>query len=181
VRTVDNGRELFNNNALGADTMNNNVVATVRATVKGTTPVSIESVTVPKMRKTGNPFNGKEVLKHATMFGLMGFDYENSVNSLARKEGKEEREAKPRAWGKLTSDRLFVEHKGQHYLRMKVQGTKNIRYTVDGVETPKSELEAWLPKPRKSSTQADLVGEVVERDIKLENVKAMRFKGMEIK
>ena len=148
----------------------------VQNRVKGTTAISADCVTAPKMRKTGNPYMGAE--KHCTMSGLIGFDYQNSVNRLADKEGAAPREAKYRAWGTLTPDRLFVEHKGNFYLQMKVQSaTVPLYFDSYGVEIPHASIEPFLQKSYKSSTQEDLDGEVVVRDVKIENLKTIRMFG----
>ena len=164
--------------------MNNNIVNLVRSTVKGTTIVSFDSVTEPKMRKTNNPFFGN-VLKASKVNGMMGFDYEKAVNRVAEKEGAEAREAKPRAWGKVTEDKLFVEHKGASYLRVMVRSTgKPVYFFKDSGEeitgSVLEEVKSFMPVSKKSSTQADLEGEVIERTYKIENVKELRFKGMTI-
>jgi hypothetical protein len=154
-------------------------VALIRDNTKGTTFVSIDTDTEPRMRKTGNPYHGK-VRKLNTMTGCVGFDYENSVNRLASKEGASEREAKSRKWGTLTSDRLFVEHKGNFYVQMKVESSDTPRYIGnDGTEIDVELLRPFLQKSGKSSTQSDLDGEVIVRDVKMVNVKSMRFKGQD--
>lgn len=152
-------------------------VAMIQRTVRGTMAISVDAVTVPDLRKTGNPFVGK-IVKACTMNGLIGFDYETSVNNQAGREGKEERDAKPRKWGVLTADRLFVEHKGQYYLQMKVQSASTPIYRdLDGNEIPLSAIEAFMPPKAKSSTQADLEKEIVVRDVKVGNLRGMRFCG----
>ena len=165
----------------------NNVETTVKAIsslVKGTTMVTVSCETEPKMNKTGNPFFGLIVKKQA-MNGVVGFDYEAAVNRLAEKEGAEAREAKPRVWGVLTADRIFVEHKGNYYLRMKVQsscGEGPKYYSKEtGEEISKDLLKPWMPERKKSSTQSDLTGEVVERDIALSNVRELKIKGLTLK
>jgi len=161
------------------------MVELIRDSVKGTTFVSIDISTDPRMNKGGtrgnarNPYVGK-VRKLNTLTGMIGFDYQSSVNRLASKEDKEDRQAKSRSWGTLTSDRLFVKHDGGiHSIQMKVESSGDPRFiiTETGETIAKPALEPWLPKKRKSSTQSDLEGEVVVRDVKIENVKSMRFKG----
>lgn len=154
-------------------------VEIIRRTVKGCTAVSIDAETTPKMNKTGNPFFGR-VKKFCRMDGLIGFDYENAVNNQAGREGKDERDAKPRAWGTLTADRLFVEHKGKFYLQMKVQSSSTPIYRDEtGAEIDKAALAPYMPERTVSSTQADLDKEIVVRDVSMENVKGMRFNGGE--
>ena len=154
-------------------------VAIIQRTVKGTMAVSVDAVTSPKMNKTGNPFFGK-VKKFCRMDGLIGFDYSNSVNNQAEREGKEERDAKPRAWGILSDDRIFVTHKGRHYLQMKVQSSSTPVYKDEqGNEIAKALLEPFMPPKSVSSTQADLEKEVCVRDVTMDNLTGMRFNGGE--
>lgn len=148
--------------------------------VKGTTIITID-VDSPmdgkgKMLKTGNPFCGLGIIKKVTLNGMIGFDYENSVNRQAAREEKESREAKSRAWGTLTANRLFVEHKGAYYLQMKVENASTPVYMYpDGTVIDTNMIKPFLPVKKASSTQADLDKEVIVRDIKMENIAAMRF------
>lgn len=154
----------------------------IQRNVNGTMAVSIDTNTeVDKsMRKTGNPFYGMGIRKLSTMNGLIGFDYENSVNNQALREGKETREAKPRKWGVLTDDRLFVVHNGKWYLQMKVQSATNVRYQYpNGNSIDVAVLEDFMPEKSRSSTQIDLTKEIFVRDITASNITAMRFKGAE--
>jgi hypothetical protein len=157
------------------------MVGMIRSTVKGNAMLSIECETEPNMRKTDNPFHGN-VVKRQKLNGMIGFDYEGGVNRLAAKEGKEAREAQPRKWGFLTADRLFVckfNDGNPTHIRMRVMQSIDPRYfsTVDGTEVAKVDLLPFMPVKKKSSTQADLEGEVIERDITLENVKVLHFNG----
>ena len=148
--------------------------------VKGATFITIDAETDPRMTKTGNPYKDAGIIKACTMNGSIGFDYPKSVNRLADKEGKDARQSKPRKWGVLTPDRLFVTHKGEFYLQMKVEHASTPVYRDKlGNVVEKAELEAFLPKRKKSSTQADLDGEVVVRDVKMSNIRRMRFMGNE--
>lgn len=150
----------------------------VESNVKGTTAITIDCITTPNMRKTGNPYLG--VKKFQTMNGLIGFIYEDGVNRLAAKEGKEEREAKARSWGEIGDGRFFVHNGDKTYLRMMVKGSTNVYYFMpDGTEVSKAELAPFLPVKKKSSTQADLEGELIERDINVDNIKAVRMMGEE--
>lgn len=152
----------------------------IQRTVKGCTAISVDAATTPKMNKTGNPFFGR-ITKFCRMDGLIGFDYENSVNNQANREGKEEREAKPRTWGVLTDDRIFVTHKGEHYLQMKVQSTDTPVYRdATGTIVDKAILSPFMPeRSGPTSTQTDLEKEIIVRDVKMSNVKGMRFNGGE--
>lgn len=149
-------------------------------TVKGNAMLSVDIETEPTMRKTDNPFHGN-VVKRQQLNGMIGFDYEGGVNRLAAKEGKEAREAQPRKWGFLSADRLFIckfDDGNPTHLRMRVMKSIDPRYFLaDGTEVAKADLAPFLPVKKKSSTQADLDGEVIERDITLENVRCLHFNG----
>lgn len=151
----------------------------INRNVKGTTMITVDmdSPMDSKMKKTGNPYLNQGLIKKVTLNGLIGFDYAGNVNRLASKEGKDEREAKPRKWGVLTENRLFVTHKEQYYLQMRVEhSTDPVYMLADGSTIPTECVKPFLPTKSKSSTQADLNGEIIVRDIKMENITGMRFK-----
>jgi hypothetical protein len=153
----------------------------IEGAVKGTTAVSVVSETqvrmVKKHRETGeaNPFLG--AIKRQKKNGMIGFDYQNSVNNQAEREDKGEREAKSRAWGVLSESRLFVHHKGASYLQLKLQSVTDTVYLLDGVEVAEADIKPYLSASSKSSTQADLEKQVIVNDIKLENIKALTMMG----
>ena len=153
----------------------------IEASVKGTTAVSIMAETpvrmVKKHRETKepNPFLG--AVKQQKKNGLIGFDYENSVNNQAAREGKEEREAKARTWGVLSDSRLFVHHKGQSYLQVKVQTTTDTVYMLNGETISYEDVKPYLSSTGTSSTQADLDKEIIVNDIKMANIKAITMQG----
>jgi len=155
--------------------------ALIEGMVKGTTAVSILSETtvrmVKKHRETGepNPFMG--AVKSQKKNGLIGFDYESSVNLQAGREGKDEREAQSRTWGVLSASRLFVHHKGQSYLQLKVQSVTDTVYTLDGKTIDAVDIQPYLSASKPSSTQADLDKAVIINDIKMGNIKAITMMG----
>ena len=158
------------------------IPATIRDNVKGSAMVSIITRTEPDMRKTGNPYAGN-VWKTQTLNGNVGFDYENAVNAHARKEGLyDQRQAKPRKWGTLTADRLFVCGKNdgiETHLQMSVRNSKDITYTrkdtgeVVDVET----LRPFMSAKSTSITQMGIENEVIVRDITLSNILELRAFG----
>jgi hypothetical protein len=153
-------------------------VAIIQRNVKGTMAISVDTVTIPKLRKTGNPYADK-IQKACTINGLIGFDYENAVNNQAKREGVDaNREAKPRQWGELTPDRIFVTHKGEYYLQLKAQTSSDPIYsTFDGEIVPVETLRPFIAEKAKSSTQDGIEKEIVIRDIKMINIIGMRFCG----
>ena len=156
--------------------------------ISGTTTGSFVVNTEIKLAKS-NPFG--KVTQTQTLNGLIGFDYQNSVNNLATKEGKAERDIKPRAWGVVTENRVWVKHtpKGateeKTYLRLKVEKQlqgENAPVIVaeNGRILTNEDIAPYKAPARKSSTQSDLDGEVVERTINLDNVKEARVFGQVI-
>jgi len=139
------------------------------------------------MRKTGNSYFGKGLEKECSINGCVGFDYGASVNRLAAKEGKPEREAKSRAWGVLDADRKFVRHtnkKGEAnlYLQIMCRSCTSPVYRIGKTvltEEQVTELKTFIPEKEKSSTQEDLEGEVILRDIDVRNILSIRVKGEE--
>lgn len=136
-----------------------------------------------KMRVTGNPFAGRGIVKRETLNGVLGYIYANAVNRIADKEGKEDREAKPHPWGDMDEKHLFRIHRktGKPYLSMKVQNvTVHGFFDPQGNEIPADEIRKFIPEKKKSSTQADLEGEVIARDYNMDNIRAIRMRGVEI-
>jgi len=137
------------------------------------------------MNKTGNRFHGQNLLKECSINGCVGFDYEAAVNRIAVKEGKEKREAKGRQWGVLDADRKFVRHTtkdgvSKTYLQIMCRSNTEPMFRLGARllnDAEVTELKRFIPEKGKSSTQADLDGEVVLRDIDLNNILAIRVNG----
>ena len=134
------------------------------------------------MRKTDNPFHGKGLLKEVALNGAVGGDYGAGVNRLAAKEGKPAREAKGRKWGKLDADRKFVRHTNKEgvakvYVQMLVRSSTDPVYRIGKDEIPADSIKPFQYEKGKSSTQEDLDGEIICRDVSLENVLMIRYKG----
>ena len=121
-------------------------------------------------------------LKKTRLLANVGFQYSNSLNSQAKREGKEiDFDVKPRRWGIRLPNCALVEHKGNHYLECKVEKTFEVNYFLEnGAPIEKSAIEEFLPKKRESSTQDQLDKKIILRDIKLENILSMRFQGENI-
>ena len=170
---------------------NSQFVDLIRSNVKGTTTVTaqLHSPMDGKMNKTGNPFFGKGIVHATAINGIIGYSYAAGVNRLAEKEGKDERDTKPHAWGDLDGQSLFRTNRksGELYLSIKVQGyPKNDPdfklgyFYPNGQELTVAEvkdIQAFVPAKKKSSTQADLTGEVRARDMKLDNLVAVKTLG----
>ncbi len=139
--------------------------------------IGLTILTDARLKKTGNPYG--KVLKKTRLLANIGFHYSNSLNSQAKREGKEiEFDIQPRRWGIRLPNCALVEHKGNHYLECKVEKTFEVNYFLEnGAPIEKSAIEAFLPKKRESSTQDELDKKVILRDVKLENILSMRLNG----
>ena len=162
------------------------IVEVIRGNVKGTSMVTVELDSPMdgkgKMRTTGNPFAGMGVVKRETLNGTIGYIYANAVNRIADKEDKEQREAKPHPWGDMDAKHLFrVNRKsGKHYLSMQVKNV-NVHgfFAPDGTMINEDEIRTFIPEKEKSSTQADLNGEVIARDYGIDNITCIKAFGDE--
>ncbi len=144
--------------------------------IKGTTFISADIVTEPKMRKTDNPYLG--ATKVTTLSGAINFDYESSVNNQLERENKEtDFRAAPRSWGQHVDN--WVEHKGKYYLPIKVQGHSDAIFIHEGNKIDKDVLKPFLYESHKPHTQEELDKEITVRDVKIESIRAIRIKGDE--
>lgn len=130
-----------------------------------------------RLRKTGNPYDVNNIVKEVAVNGCVGGDYAAGINRLASKEGKPARESKGRKWGTLSPCRKVVEYKGRQYVQMLVRSSTKPVYRSGKDIIPTELLEPFIPSKRKSSTQQDLDGEVVCRDIAVDNILMIRYGG----
>jgi len=156
----------------------------LREKVKGTTAITVELDSPMdgkgKMLKTGNPFVAKGIVKRKNLNGIIGYIYSNSVNRIASKEGKEERDAKLHPWGDMDEKHLFRIHRKTQkpYLSMKVENAHVFGFFApDGTQIPDADIRPFIPEKSKSSTQEDLEGEVIARDYSMDNIKVIRAFG----
>jgi hypothetical protein len=173
---------------------------------RGASMVSIVSETEPKMyakRKPSqlssdalagvtdipNPYRGK-VHKISHVNGVINWRYANAVNNQRAREGQptdeegnvEHFEALPRKWGqRLQRDdgtvTPLVEHKGRHYLELKVERSLGHEYRDESGEVvPQDDIAPWLYPHRKSARQ-QTDKEIILRDYALDNIKQVRMDG----
>lgn len=173
----------------------NNIVKTIVNTIvslsnNGTTTIGFESLTEPSMNKTNNPFFGK-VLKVSSVGGMIGYDYENSVNNQLGREGKEKTfVSQPRKWGVRDENHPFlVRHtkKGEtverFYLSVKVQQSnkKPIYLDKETLEViPTEKLRPYLKESKKPNTQEDLDKEIIIRDYEISTLRKMSIGGQKL-
>lgn len=159
------------------------LIATLMAK-RGAFVVSLIAETIPKVRKTGNPY--KDVTKVVNVLGMLNWIYANSVNNQRAREGNEEFFVPHRrAWGeRLRRDDKtytpFVVHKGKHYLELKVQRYISEQYFSDGKEVEKSLLEPFLYE-RDDSGRQDVIQPIILRDYEVGNIKSIVMDGGEVR
>ena len=151
-------------------------------TVRGTSAVNIYAETPCDMNKTGNPFFG--ATKKNWIAGLIGFDYENSVNNQLGREGQEtDFRAQSHKWAVLPENgcRSLRQNKDRTktYLWIKVQSFETPTYHFNGQEISKETLAPYLKEHSKPNTQANVEKEIVARTFDLSNILAIIMKGEE--
>ena len=126
-----------------------------------------------------NPYGKGEVLKESHLRVNIGFHYANSLDNQAKREGLvHDFQIKPRIWGTRRRDCPLVDHKDKVYLECKVEELYQFRYCdIHGNEIAKEEIELFLPKRTKSSTQAPLKKEIILRDFHLQSIRKIAFGG----
>ena len=136
---------------------------------------TIKALTPSRLLKTGNPV--PDALKYAEVQINWGiWSYSNSLYSMASKEGKEIIfDVKPRQWGQRIDGTPLVQLRDNYYLEAKCERVIEMDYyDQEGNKLDKEEMSKFLPKSKKSSTQAELDGEVVLRDYSLDNLLVFR-------
>ena len=160
--------------------MDNTVIATVR------------TVTVPEMRKTGNPFYGKVVKVQDLSASVGSWSYQRAVNNRRQKEWQnallqDENTPEPalfvpeaRRWGTRVPNTPFVEHKGQLYVELSVHNCLRQLYLDDkGIPVSKDLLEPYMPK-KKDGERQELDNPIILRDVKVENIVAITYGGQTV-
>lgn len=143
--------------------------------------VGIDLITDPtdEMRKKDNPYLGST--KHFSLTGILGYDYEKSVNNQLEREGKISNfEAAERKWG-TRLNRYFVEHKGQFYLTVKVQNSSDPIYVKGSKKFDSEEVTPFLYAKKEALRQveAGVDSPVIHRDIKIASIKSIRMRNGE--
>lgn len=148
-----------NTNTIAATAIDTAIIG-ILSTINNGSFVGVESVTTPKMRKTGNPFNGRLVQKVTNQVLQFGYSYENAV---VRRSGDKEFTAEPLAWGEWLIPNKVITHKDKLYVRLyKVDNEKcvsNTMYLIDGIIATEEEeaiIKQFLIAPSDSRRQAEV-------------------------
>jgi len=163
----------------------NELIATL-LTRRGASVVSIIAKTEPKFRKKldgqPNPYIG-DVIKTSHVNGMMNWRYENAVNAQREREGNGEHfTAHARKWGQRLSREdgtitPLVEHKGKHYLELKVERSLSHQYSgQDGTIHDDETINPWLLARSKSKRQ-ETEKEIIVRDYAVDSIHQIRLDG----
>ncbi len=139
----------------------------------GATPVTVLTVTEPRLKKTGNPFVG--VTRETRRNGFVGGSYESIANNKREREGEaRDFEAHPLPWGRHYN-RYFIEHKGSFYLKVfpVTTGVESVDIWRDeaGNVLSVDDLKPFFPK--KSENR----GNVEWRTVKVDNIYEITLDG----
>lgn len=154
-----------------------NELITIFARLKTATPATLETVTSPTMRKTGNPYYGR-VQKISTQHVMLNFNYTNSVNNQREKEGIETPfVAHARKWGERIEGTPLIQHKGSFYVEAKPSGkAQNVIWLCDGAPIELRMIQEFMPVPQKSNTQ-ETEKEIKVRDFSIESIASVKMLG----
>ena len=144
-------------------TINTNSILSVLSNINNGSFVGVHSLTEPKMRKTGNPFNGHRVQKMTIQTLQWGYNYANAVNNRIGDAKHETFVADPLAWGEWLIPNKVITHKGKLYARFyKVDNEmckSNTIYLIDGVmasEEQEEVIKSFLIESSSSARQSEV-------------------------
>jgi len=139
--------------------------------------ISFESQTIPKMRKTNNPYFDR-VVKLTRAVVQVGRDYENAVNNQLKKEGKEANfKASPPSGRHHISKLLTAKNDDEKQLYVNIFYFNNdkarikVKYidTITGKEIDKALLAPFMPKANEAE-QGGVDKKIIIRPYKLESI-----------
>lgn len=148
--------------------------------VNGATFIALDTETQVTLRGgKSNPLQGR-VTKVTIRSNVMVFQnknsnaYENMVKRRLQQEGKdpESFQLSPRKWGVREHGTPFVTHNGNEYLEVIFLKAGDTHYRVDGVVTPKEQIEG-LPESKNEAEQGGLDNKVIIRTFAVESILAI--------
>lgn len=154
-------------------------------TIKGSSFISLDTVTDVKL--TGgkkNPLQGR-VQKKTSGANVMVFNdteqngYENMIKRRMEAEGKDSSTFTlgKRAWGQRIDQSPFIDHNGKKYLECIFMSPGKSVYLVDGVETPKDDIEGIPVHKENPDSQGGIENKVNIRAFSLDSISAIRING----
>ena len=138
---------------------------------------SVLTVTEPKMRKTGNPYN--KITKISRRVMGIGYEYPVQVNNEREREGiQEEYKPQPLKWGKFVEgSKTLIEHKGNKYVRLSDNSnTPSVSkyYDENGNEVAYEDIKPFL-QTSSQSKQQKTEKTIIVNSIKVDNIKEFKI------
>lgn len=157
----------------------------VLSNLNGNGFVGVDTETVPTLKGgKKNPMQGrvKKIVTGSTaqMFQNKFLNgYEQMVRRRLESEGKDGAgfQLSARPWGVRIEGLPIVEHKGKYYLELIYQKSGKVAYELDGNPIEATDVEG-LESPTEGE-QGGLDNKVIIRTVSLENVKSLRYGGVE--
>lgn len=161
--------------------------------LKNTQPTEIHlvSFTDPKIKKTGNPFKNKKVIKRTEGDFLFGGSFKEKVEEKLDQKGliDENYEVGSLPWGKWVegAENKVIEHKGEYYMRYyPSDNASSVEYFIDDAKATDEEFETikqFLPTKKVSQKQLDAGLEAKETVkplvVNFSNIVSIRFNDTE--
>jgi len=155
--------------------MNN--IRKIMDAVNGATFISIDTSTNVKLRGGRHNLLQGRVRKVTVGSNVMVFQnkeksgYGEMVKRRLGKEGKDPESftVGPRTWGTRLEGIPFVEYKEKHYLEVIFLNKGTTHYEVDGVVTPKDQIEG-IPESKPESSQGGLENKVIIRTFEISSI-----------
>lgn len=144
--------------------------------IRGKTKIGLVAKTIPRMRKTDNPYFDKAV-KYSFISGWINFNYEKEVNKQRKIEGlRANFQSLPRSWGDHWAETPFVIYKPKSsdhykvYLKVMVESVVATQYRNRSNHFILYEkIEPFLYDKIESARQGTETP-IVERDYYVENI-----------
>jgi len=152
---------------------------------KGATFAEIESITIPRMNKTGNTFFGL-VEKFGRMNVMIGDDYATGVQKKADKENLDITFVpQPQNWNHHVGNSKFVlkhNDREDYYLQCRVLASHEVIYRwiksgKDLTEAEVVDMKNFFP-PKREGTAQPAKDKVIYRSPKVENITAIKMHGV---
>lgn len=190
--------QIIREETLGNGTMTPEQLKDYLFTIKGTTHVSVEMESLVKMNKkskiTGNPNPYLGAIKHSTVNGTAGGDYEIGVQNKELAAHADDPNYMPSfksepIWGgkgKRVSS-LLVQHveSGEYYLVMGTPKRGESTITFNGQPIERSALDEYITPPKTDvSPKQAAVGITDKKEIlfiSLKNIKNIKINNVDIK
>jgi len=143
-------------------------------------PVSLQYITKPKLNKMGKDLFGT-IIKIANVGGIIGYNYENSVNNQLEREGKERGFLSKPLWNgkgiRISSALSKHNEKKTYYLTYKALQTFKSYYLDNNLNLiPYDQVKSFLPDNTPKNQGVFEGNEIHHREILIDNVIKIKIK-----